>query len=414
MRVAVIGAGVSGLVAAYLLNQDHEITVFEADSHAGGHARTVRAEMDGTVHDVDTGFVVFNETTYPSFVRLLQVLGVSSQPTVMSFSVRCDRTGIEWCGTSLDTVFAQRRNILRPSFLRMLRDVFRFNREAKELLDLGVEAPTLGALVRQRRYSREFVERYLVPMGAAIWSASPSTMLEFPAYFFLRFFSNHGLLGVESHLLWRVVQGGSRRYVDALTRPFADRIRLGVPVLSVTRTSNDVTVVPRGGPPERFDHVILALHADQALAILLDATDREKEILRAFPFTLNEGVLHTDAAILPSRLRARASWNYRIPAEERDRVVVTYDMSRLQGLGTREPFCLSLNATDEVDPARILLRVGFEHPLFTVASVAAQARHGEISGGERTHFAGAYWGNGFHEDGVASALRVCRRFGKTL
>jgi predicted NAD/FAD-binding protein len=414
MKIAVVGAGVSGLVAAYLLNEDHEVTVFEAGAHAGGHARTVDAEMDGAIHPVDVGFVVFNETTYPSFVRLLGKLGVASRPTSMSFGVRCDRTGIEYCGTSLDTVFAQRRNLVRPSFLRMLRDILRFNREAKELLDLGIAAPTLGELVRERGYSREFLDHYLVPMVAAIWSADPDKVADFPALFFVRFFRNHGLLGVDSHLPWRVVQGGSRRYVEALTRSFGDRIRLSTPVRSVTRAADFVTVVPESGPPERFDHAILATHADQALDMLTDAAEREREILRAFPSTRNEGVLHTDASVLPSRRKAWASWNYRLPETEGGRVAVTYDITRLQGLATREPFCLSLNPTVEIDPALVLRRFSFEHPLYTPASISAQGRHGEISGTGRTHFAGAYWGNGFHEDGVASALAVCRRFGKTL
>jgi predicted NAD/FAD-binding protein len=329
----------------------------------------------------------------------------------MSFSVRCDRTGLEYCGTSLNTIFAQRRNAFRPAFYRMLKDIMRFNRDAQRLLAGGIEAPTLGGFFEERRYGREFVEQYIVPMAAAIWSASPSRTLDFPAHFFVRFFHNHGLLGVKGHLQWRVICGGSQSYVEPLISGFRKRIRTSTPVRSVRRRPDGVEVTPAGGPAERYDHVILATHSDQALGILVDASEKERRLLAALPYKENDAVLHTDDSVLPRNSRARASWNYRIPTEGGDLVTVTYDMSRLQNLGTERAVCVSLNESGSVDPAKVISRMRFSHPLFTPESLEAQAGHGEISGVDRTHFCGAYWRNGFHEDGVVSALRVCRRFG---
>ena len=413
-RIAIIGAGVSGLVCAYLLDRDHDVTLFEAEERVGGHANTTRVELEGRSFDVDTGFVVYNEVTYPNFVKLLDRLGVESEPTSMSFGVRCDRTGLEYCGTSLNTVFAQRRNLVRPSFYRMLRDIVRFNKDAQRLLEQGIEAPTLGEFFRVQRYGREFVEQYIVPMASAIWSADPARTLDFPAHFFVRFFHNHGLLGMTGHLQWRVIRGGSRRYVEPLIRSFRDRIRTSTPVRSVSRLPDGVAVTPDGQPEERFDEVILATHSDQALRLLSDPTESERQLLSALPFQENETVLHTDDSILPRNRRARASWNYRIPADGGDRVTVTYDMSRLQNLETGRPVCVSLNESGYVNPAKVIRRMESAHPLFTPGSLEAQARHAEISGAGRTHFCGAYWRNGFHEDGVVSALRVCRHFGRGL
>jgi predicted NAD/FAD-binding protein len=409
-KIAIVGAGVSGLVSAYLLKEAHDITLFEAADGVGGHASTTAVELEGRSLAVETGFVVYNEVTYPNFVKLLDHLGVESEPTVMSFSVRCDRSGLEYCGTSLNTIFAQRRNLLRPSFHRMLRDIMRFNRDAQRLLEQGIEAPTLGQFFEDRRYGGEFVEKYIVPMAAAIWSANPSRTLDFPAHFFIRFFKNHGLLGMSGHLQWRVISGGSQNYVKPLIRSFQDRIRTSTPVRSVRRFADGVEITPEGGTPERFDEVIFATHSDQALEILADPTESERRILSAIPYQNNDAVLHTDESVLPRSRRARASWNYRIPAGPEDRVTVNYDMSRLQNLATRQAVCISLNEGGSVDPRTVISRMEYSHPLFTPESLEAQARHGEISGVNRTHYCGAYWRNGFHEDGVVSALRVCRHF----
>ncbi|MHC4974017.1 MAG: NAD(P)/FAD-dependent oxidoreductase [Planctomycetota bacterium] len=411
MRIAIVGSGISGMVAAYHLQRAHEITVFEANDYVGGHTNTVEVRQAGRTYAVDTGFIVFNDRTYPNFERLLSELGVAWQPTEMSFSVKCERTGLEYNGSSLNRLFAQRRNLLRPSFYRMLRDVLRFNREAPALLEEEEARETLGAYVEARRYSREFVEHYLVPMGAAIWSTDPRSFREFPARTFVRFFSNHGLLTVNDRPEWRVVQGGSARYVERLTRPFRDRIRLRCPVAAVHRRPDHVVVRPRGEAPERFDEVIFATHSDQALRLLADPTPAEREILGALRYQRNEVVLHTDARLLPRR-RAWASWNYHVPRDPQDGVAVTYHMNILQSLQSPEPFLVTLNRSDRIDPDRILRRLVYDHPVFDLAATAAQERWAEISGVDRTHYCGAYWGYGFHEDGVKSGLRVCESLGR--
>ncbi len=406
MRIAIIGSGISGLVAAHHLWRDHEITVFEARDYIGGHTNTVEVERAGRVWAVDTGFIVFNDRTYPNFERLLGELGVAWQPTEMSFSVKCERTGLEYNGSSLNRLFAQRRNLFRPSFHRMLRDVLRFNREAPALLDGRDGGETLGEYVAAHGYSKEFTDHYLVPMGAAIWSTDPQCFRDFPARTFVRFFSNHGLLTVNDRPEWRVVQGGSARYVERLTLPFRDRIRLRCPVVAVQRRPDHVAVQPRCGPVERFDEVVFATHSDQALRLLADPTPAEREILGALRYQRNEVVLHTDARLLPRR-RAWASWNYHVPRDPQEGVAVTYHMNILQSLRSPEPFLVTLNRSDRIDPDKVLRRLTYDHPLFDLAAIEAQARWSEISGVGRTHYCGAYWGYGFHEDGVKSGLRVC-------
>ncbi len=404
MRIAVVGAGISGLVAAERLQRSrHEVTLFEAGDHLGGHTLTSDVEIDGRTHAVDAGFVVFNEATYPEFTRLLARLGVATKPTSMSFSVRCERSGLEYCGTSLNTFFAQRRNLLRLSWYRLLAEIVRFNRLARAEVGRTPAGLALGEFLYLHDFSPALVERYLVPMTAAIWSSDPERMLETPAGFLFSFLDNHRLLSVDAHHPWRVVAGGSRRYVEALTAPFRDRVRLRTPVRRIVRRARSVEVRTDAGA-ESFDQVVVAAHSDQALALLAEPTPREREVLGAIPYQRNEAVLHTDPALLPKNRRARASWNYLVPAEPVDRVLVTYDMSRLQGLPTREPVCVSLNLTERVAPGRVLRKFTFRHPLFTPAAVAAQARRSEISGVGRVHYCGAYWGNGFHEDGVVSGL----------
>lgn len=414
MRIAIVGSGISGLSAAYLLHADHEITLFEADDRAGGHTHTVPVELDGESHAVDTGFIVFNERNYPNFVRLLGRLGVRSHETTMSFSVRCDRTGLEYNGTSINRLFAQRRNLVNPGFYRMLRDILRFNREAAAVLEGGRGSTTVGEYVTENRYSEAFTERYLIPMGAAIWSAPPGSFRDFPIRFVVEFFRNHSLLGLRGHPVWRVIDGGSFRYVEALTRGFRDRIRTGWPVRSVTRLPDRVNVTAGANQVEPFDHVVLACHADQALQVLTDASDRERELLEAFPYQPNDVVLHTDVSALPKRRLAWGSWNYRIRRERTDRVTLTYDMNMLQGLNASRVFCVTLNEDGLVSPAHVIRRLTYHHPLFTSTRAAAQKRHAEVINVNRTSFCGAYWGYGFHEDGLASALRVCRPLGGTL
>ena len=409
MKIAIVGTGIAGNVVAHRLHREHDITVFEAAERIGGHTHTRCVEIGGERHEIDTGFIVFNDWTYPHFVALLGELGVASQPSAMSFSVRNEASGLEYNGATLDTLFAQRRNLLRPSFHRMIRDILRFNREAPALLEHGAE-PALGDYLAAQRYSREFIEDYLVPMGAAIWSTDETRVLAFPARYFVRFFHNHGMLSVDQRPQWRVVRGGSARYVEKLGAPFRERIRLNSPVESMRRSRDGVWVKARGAEAERYDHAFVACHADQALALLGDATPLEREVLGAIPYQENEAVLHTDTALLPRAKRAWAAWNYHVLPSAGARVALTYNMNILQSLESRETFCVTLNRTERIAPERIIERITYHHPLYTPAGVAAQARQREVNGANRTYFCGAYWRYGFHEDGVVSALDALQHF----
>ncbi|CAM2065869.1 FAD-dependent oxidoreductase [Sulfidibacter corallicola] len=408
MKIAIVGTGISGLTAARMLHPDHEITVFEAAPRLGGHTHTVDVVVGDRVVPVDTGFIVYNERTYPHFTRLLNDLGVATQASTMSFGVKCERTGLEYNGTSLNGLFAQRRNLLRPRFYRMIRDILRFNEAGKAMVAAG-EIPedlTLGTYLAGEDYGEMFVDSYILPMGAAIWSAGRERMLAFPLRFFLRFFDNHGMLNIDDRPVWRVVRGGSRSYLDPLTAPFADRIRLSSPVHGILRTSDGVRLKVRNGPIEYFDEVVLAVHADQALRLLEDPSQDERRILGALPYQENHVLLHTDTSILPRRRLAWAAWNYHIPRDRQDRVAVTYNMNLLQGLDLPKTFCVTLNYGEAVDPFKVVTELTYHHPIFTLEGERAKARFDSISGRRHTHFCGAYWFNGFHEDGVRSGLRV--------
>ncbi len=413
MKIAVVGSGVSGMLAARLLAGVHEVTLFEADDRIGGHVHTIPVQDGARTIPVDTGFIVCNDRTYPNFMRLLRVLGVETQPSQMSFSVACRRTGLEYNGTSLNSLFAQRSNVFRPSFHRMVRDILRFHREAPAILAEADETLTLGALLERGRYGREFAENYLLPMGGAVWSAEPAAMREFPARSFVQFFSNHGMLSVDDRPQWRVVKGGSRVYADALIGPIRNRVRVGTPVVAIQRFEDHVELTPRDGAPERFDHVVIAAHSDQALAMLRDASTSEREVLGAIPYQENVAVLHTDAAVMPKRKLAWASWNYHLGIDRRG-VAVTYWMNELQTLAGPTNWFVTLNDVDGIDPAKVLRRISYHHPVYRREGVAAQKRWAEIDGQRRTSFCGAYWSYGFHEDGVRSALRVAERFGRSL
>jgi len=407
VRVAIVGSGVSGLVCAHALQSRHDVHVFEAAPRPGGHAYTVDVELGNRIHPVDMGFIVYNERTYPHFTRLLADLRVPTRPTEMSFSLRCDETGLEYSGGSLDGLFAWRRNLLRPSFWRMLRDIGRFFREAPEILGCPDPDLTLGDYLDEHGYSLEFQVKHLLPMGAAIWSAEPEQMRAFPALSFVRFFQNHGLLSLRDRPQWRTVVGGSRRYVGTLVSGFRERIHLECPVHAVRRVEGGVLLRSRQGEA-RFDQVVLACHSDQALKILVDADAAERDVLSAIRYQPNEAVLHTDARLMPRKRRAWASWNAHGAADEPRRMAVTYWMNRLQGLDTPEPLFVTLNATSSIDPGRILARETFHHPLFDSGALRAQSLHGRVSGRRRVHFAGAYWGYGFHEDGARSGLLAAR------
>ena len=403
MRIAVVGTGISGMTAAYRLQDRHELTVFEANGYIGGHTNTVDVEAGGRTWAVDTGFIVFNDWTYPNFIALMDRLGVESQPSNMSFSVHCERTGLEYCGSSLNQLFAQRRNIVSPGFYGMIADILRFNRESLGLLETGDDRLSLGEYLEQGRYGRRFVEHYIIPMGAAIWSSSPDRMYRFPARYFVEFFSNHGMLNVKNRPTWRVIKGGSRAYVGKLVSGFRDRIRLNTPVESVRRHAGGV-IVHAGGDSGEFDAVIMACHSDQALRLLADPGADESEILGAIPYQPNEAVLHTDTRLLPDRRIAWSAWNYHIPKDDRASVALTYDMNILQSLDAPVEFCVTLNHDDLIAEDQILRRIAYDHPVYTPEGIAAQKRLGEINGARRTFFAGAYWGFGFHEDGVKSGM----------
>ena len=415
MKIAIIGSGIAGLTSAYLLSRSHDITLFEAGDRIGGHTHTVNVTVEGQRYAVDTGFIVFNDWTYPNFIRLLGQIGVTFKPTEMSFSV-CDRSsGFEYNGNTLNSLFAQRRNLLSPGFWGMLRDILRFNREAP--LDLQAQRisadMTLGDYLDAGGYGPRFIRHYIVPMGAAIWSMSLADMLGFPLQFFVRFFKNHGLLSVSNRPQWCVIEGGSSSYIEPLTRSFREQIRLDCPVHRVERAADGVIIHSAAGT-EAFDKVVFACHSDQALALLGDPSSAEQQILGALPYADNDVVLHTDTRLLPDRQRAWASWNYRLSGNPQTQAAVTYDMNILQGIDSATTFCVSLNQTSMINPLKILARYTYAHPQYSLAAVAAQARWEELCGAQHTYYCGAYWANGFHEDGVVSALRVAQAFGEAL
>lgn len=410
MKIAIIGSGIAGNVAAYKLCEKHDITMFEANSHIGGHTHTHDVVLDGKSYAVDTGFIVYNYKTYPHFTRLLEELDVDVQPSSMSFSVKCDKTGLEYNGTTLNSLFAQRRNLLRPSFYRMIRDILRFNKEAVEFIENDEQQLSMAQFLDDRNYGNEFIEHYLIPMGAAIWSADPAQMYDFPAGFFIRFFHNHGMLSVDDRPSWYVIKGGSREYVKKLTAKFRHNINTDSPVIQVQRHAGGVSIHTQDGKTECFDQVFMATHSDQALSLLTDATPAEQAVLGAIPYQKNDVVLHTDETLLPKRKLAWAAWNYHITKDPRDRVALTYSMNILQNLDAQQQFCVTLNNSDQIDPKKILKTLSYEHPVFTPDGVHAQQRQFEINGVNRTYFCGAYWRFGFHEDGVLSALNALQHF----
>lgn len=412
MRLAVIGAGISGLCVAYQLRQQHDVTVFEANDYVGGHTNTVDvAEADQTLA-IDTGFIVFNDRTYPNFCRLLQELNVASQPSDMSFGIRCDRTGLEYAGTGLNGLFAQRLNALRPGFWRLLRDWRRFGNEAAELLNQSTEALTVREFFRDRNYSREFREQYFLPIGSAIWSCPHELIDEFPIRFIVQFYHHHGLLTLADPPQWRVISGGSRTYVEAILAHLQRPVVLNSPVQAVRRRPEGVVIHFRDGRQQEFDHVVLACHADQALRMLgEEATRVEAELLTQFPYEQNIATLHTDTSVLPSSRRAWASWNYHVPAAPTSKATVTYHMNRLQSLSSSIDYCVTLNEEERIDRSRILRSITYHHPVFTTSRLAAQRRHEELIDHAGLSYCGAYWGNGFHEDGVNSGLAVAKVLG---
>ena len=413
MRIAVIGSGISGNLAARILSTKHEVDVFEASSHVGGHAQTVETRAYGCKVSADVAFMVLNRRTYPNFCRMLELLGVETQDSDMSLSVRCWRTGLEYQGSSVSGLFAQRRNLIRRSFYRMLLDIVKFNQLATEFCESGDEQTLLGKFLDDIGVGSEFREQYFVPMSAAIWSADPESLDGFPAKFILGFCRNHGLLQLADRPQWLTIANRSQNYVAQLTRPLRDRIFLNSPVHEVRRVDGGVRLSLHERDAE-YDHVVLASHADQSLRMLKDASPTEREVLSGFPYQRNTAVLHTATSILPQRRRAWASWNYHLPDQPNNQASVTYDLNRLQSLGLPGPLCLTLNPNCEIDQQKVQHRFEFQHPVFSRESIVSQRRFEEINGRNGVSFCGAYWGYGFHEDGVNSTLAVTRPFGLDL
>ncbi len=413
MKIAIVGTGIAGNVAAYKLREEHDITVFEAGNYIGGHTNTIDVYENDRRIAVDTGFIVFNDRTYPNFIRILDEIGQESQPSEMSFSVQAENGCLEYSGSSLNALFAQRRNILRPPFYRMIRDILRFNEATTGNTASFDHSQNLGEYLCANGYSYEFVDNYLIPMAAAIWSAAPSSVLKMPVGFLVRFFANHGLLQLRDRPVWRVIKGGSREYVTKLVAGHLDRIRLNSPVNAIRRLDNGVELHSATAGWERFDYVFIACHSNQALAMLSDATQNERDVLGAIRYQHNEAILHSDESLMPQRRHAWAAWNYHIPQDPACHVAVTYNMNILQSLDARKQYLVTLNNDRQIDPDKIIRRVQYEHPIYSRRAVIAQQRQAVLNI-DRTFFCGAYWRNGFHEDGVVSALNAVEHFEQRL
>ena len=416
MKVAIIGSGISGLTTGYLLSRNHDITMFEKNDYIGGHTHTHDIEYEGKNWAIDSGFIVYNERTYPNFIKLLDQLGVERQMTRMGFSVKSESNDLEYAGHSLNGLFAQRSNLIRPSFIRMLHNMKRFNQEARRDLSAIDPETTLGEYLLSNNYSNEFIQHYIIPIGAAIWSTTPNDMMDIPAVFFIRFFENHGLLQIIDRPNWWVIKGGSKTYVEKMISHFKDKIRLSTPVKNVKREKDSITVHfgDEGENEEAFDAIVFATHSDQSLEILDQPTKDEEEILGSIKYQSNNAVLHFDDSILPQRKLAWSSWNYLLDHDQSKPVALTYNMNILQGLACSRTYCVTLNSQDLIDSEKIIKYLNYEHPLFTLPSINAQKQKNKISGENNTYYCGAYWRNGFHEDGVVSALDVCSHFGETL
>ena len=415
MKIAIIGSGISGLTSAYLLNRNHDITVFEANDYIGGHTHTHNIKIKDKEYAVDTGFIVYNERTYPNFIKLLDTLGVERQLSTMGFSVKSASEDYEYAGESLNSLFAKRSNIFRLGFLRMLYEMYRFGKKS-DSTGLGLDVSiTLGTYLRSENYSNEFINYFIIPMGAAIWSTPANKVLDMPAYFFIKFFYNHGMLEIINRPKWWVIKDGSSAYIKKIIKGFESKINLSSPIRTVSRLDNGIEIeTANSKKPLMFDDVVFATHSDQALGMLKDPTEKEKDILSSIPYQKNEVLLHTDSSVLPKRKLAWASWNYQLDSNPESPVVLTYNMNILQSLDCDETFCVTLNDHQSVDKSKVLKKITYHHPLFTVKGIEAQKRKLEISGVNNTYYCGAYWHNGFHEDGVASAIEVCKHFGEQI
>jgi predicted NAD/FAD-binding protein len=427
-NIAIIGSGIAGLTTAYLLSKKHKVTVFEKSERIGGHTATVDVEVTGKSYAIDTGFIVFNNKTYPNFLALLDEIGVGKQEAEMSFSVHNSQTKLEYNGHNLNTLFAQRRNLFRPKFWGLVKEILRFNKLCKQVVDSQGynEEDTLGSFLIEHSFSKFFAEHYILPMGAAIWSSSLTQMEAFQFQFFVKFFHNHGLLNIADRPQWYVIPNGSRSYLSPLCESFSDRLRVNSNIKSITRNNDKVQLhfselgsnlssdiisdIATAEHVEEFDEVVLACHSDQALALLSDPSQNEEYILSAMPYSENSVVLHTDISLLPTRKKAWASWNYQLSTDRDKPASVTYNMNILQGLNTEHTFCVTLNQRESIAPEKILREFTYHHPTFSLESIGAQKQREKICGQRHTHYAGAYWHSGFHEDGVKSGVEVAQRF----
>ncbi len=411
-KIAIVGSGISGLTAAFLLSKKHTVHVFEKSDAIGGHTATVDVEIKQKSYAIDTGFIVFNDRTYPNFIALLDEIGIEKQKTEMSFSVKNPATGLEYNGHNLSTLFAQKRNIINPRFWHLIKEILRFNKLCKTNYEKNdyPNGYTLGEFLALNNFSAYFSQHYILPMGAAIWSSSLASMALFPLQFFIRFFHNHGLLNVANRPQWYVIPNGSRSYLTPLTQSFAENIHLNSNIEYITRKNDRAQLIFSDGTEQEFDEVILACHSDQSKALLKDITEQENRILSEMTYSANHVVLHTDKSLLPKRKKAWASWNYQLTQDDSKPACVTYNMNILQGISSEHTFCVTLNQTQLIDKTKILREFLYHHPVYTVTSLKAQQQRDSICGKNHTHFAGAYWYNGFHEDGVRSAIDVAKRF----
>ncbi len=412
LKIAIIGSGISGLTSAYILNKKHDITIYEKNDYIGGHTHTHKIPENNKTFNVDSGFIVYNENTYPNFIRLLDLLNVERQHSNMGFSVKTSYKDFEYSGNSIGSIFAKKSNMFNPYFLNMLKSILRFNKVSIKDLDKIDASTSLIEYLKSKRFSSYFIKYYIVPMAAAIWSTSPKMILKMPALFFIKFFNNHGLLQVKNRPQWWVIKNGSKQYVKKIINQFNGNINLNTPVIKVSRNENQVIIKTKTNS-DVFDAVIFATHSDQSLRLLQDYSDDEKNILSKIKYQKNTALIHTDTSILPKRKNAWSSWNYLLNKDD-DTVTLTYNMNILQSLNASKTYCVTINDCDLVDKDKIIKKINYEHPLFTKDTIESQNNKNLINGVNNTYFCGAYWGNGFHEDGVNSALDVCKHFGMEL
>ena len=413
MKIAIIGSGISGLTSAYLLHKKHDITLFESNNYIGGHTNTITVNDENNNQlNVDTGFIVYNNDTYPNFVKILNKLKVETQPSTMSFSLSCERSGMEYGTGNLKALFGNKSNIINFQFYKLLFGIFTYFKKAKTFLKHNNDfSYTVHDFIKSAKINNYTYEKFILPMASAIWSTNFDEIEQMPAKYLFEFYKNHDLLSINPSKKWRVIKGGSKQYVSKLIKPFENRIRINSKVHSIKRDKNTIYLKTDHNEKEEFNAVILACHSDQALKILEDSTNQEKEILANIPYQLNQAILHTDTSVLPKNKKMWSSWNSYIPKEQNSNVSLTYNMNILQSIKSKNTFCVSINMENNINPSKIIKKINYSHPTFNKKSVFAQSQKNKISGIKNTYFAGAYWRYGFHEDGVLSALDVCKNFG---